>query len=544
MLILHVQFPIMIKIKEISSTDVYFAGLCLMAISLPVSVFGMSVSQFIIGINWLISGKFSAKWNRIKQSRELKVFLLLYLIHIVGLIYTHWPQGFIGPQHNALDELRIKLPLFLFPVIILSSESLEFNKIRIIIMMFAASVIFSSFLSILALLQFIPIEINDPRDLSLFISHIRFALLVNFSVFALAYLFYRRFNQLSISSKLAYAFAILWLSVFLFILKALTGIVIFGLVNLILLFAFIWRKKNVYSRSAATILLIGIVSFVLYTGKQLLDPFIHVDKIDVSDLPPFSENGNKYYHFTENPLTENGHWVGLYVCPEELRSLWNKRSSIPYDSLDHKGQTLRFTLWRYLTSLNLKKDSTGMMQLDDVDIHLIEDGYSNYIFKKKFSIYPRLYQTVWEIDLYLRTGNPTGQSVSQRIEYLKAAREIINRNMLIGVGTGDVQQEFDQEYIRMNTKLSAANRHRAHNQFVTFAIQFGFLGLLMIIFAIFYPVSRIANGNSFLFVLYFIIVLVSMINEDTLETQAGVTFFIFFYSLFLFGSKTDLVLRP
>jgi len=36
---------------------------------------------------------------------------------------------------------------------------------------------------------------------------------------------------------------------------------------------------------------------------------------------------------------------------------------------------------------------------------------------------------------------------------------------------------------------------------------------------------------------FFCIALLSMLNEDTLETQAGVTFFAFFYCFFIWGKE-------
>ena len=44
--------------------------------------------------------------------------------------------------------------------------------------------------------------------------------------------------------------------------------------------------------------------------------------------------------------------------------------------------------------------------------------------------------------------------------------------------------------------------------------------------------------KNYLFTFSFFIAFLSMINEDTLETQAGATFFAYFYSLFLFAYKS------
>ena len=50
--------------------------------------------------------------------------------------------------------------------------------------------------------------------------------------------------------------------------------------------------------------------------------------------------------------------------------------------------------------------------------------------------------------------------------------------------------------------------------------------------------------KDYWFMMFFFIAFLSMLNEDTLETHAGVTFFSYFYSLFLFARdnkwmKTD-----
>ena len=54
------------------------------------------------------------------------------------------------------------------------------------------------------------------------------------------------------------------------------------------------------------------------------------------------------------------------------------------------------------------------------------------------------------------------------------------------------------------------------------------------------PVFYERRWNDFLFMVFFIIILLSMLNKDTFETQTEVSFFIFFYSLLLFGRKREI----
>jgi hypothetical protein len=66
-------------------------------------------------------------------------------------------------------------------------------------------------------------------------------------------------------------------------------------------------------------------------------------------------------------------------------------------------------------------------------------------------------------------------------------------------------------------------------------VAFGIVGLFYFLFAIFYPVFKTTLQKNFLFTAFFLIIFFSMISEDTLETQAGATFFALFFTLLLFG---------
>jgi O-antigen ligase len=152
-----------------------------------------------------------------------------------------------------------------------------------------------------------------------------------------------------------------------------------------------------------------------------------------------------------------------------------------------------------------------------------------------------VYNTIWELYEYKNNNKAGEHSTTQRIEYLKAAKEIVKNNFLTGVGTGNVQIAFDNEYNKSNSQLESKWRLRAHNQFITFLITFGIFGFLWIVFAMFYPFIKLKGYKSFLFIVFFFIAVLSFFNEDTLETQAGITFFVFFYSILLFSKENPVV---
>ena len=146
----------------------------------------------------------------------------------------------------------------------------------------------------------------------------------------------------------------------------------------------------------------------------------------------------------------------------------------------------------------------------------------------------RIYNIFWEVDVYSNSGDPTGLTLMQRVEYLKASKLLIEKNPYTGIGTGDMNRAFKEQYVEMGTLLDPGFRNRSHNQFVSFTVAFGFGGLLLFLWVLAFPFIQRKYRVSSWYAGFFLIFVVSLLNEDTLETQTGVTFYALFNSLFLF----------
>jgi len=120
---------------------------------------------------------------------------------------------------------------------------------------------------------------------------------------------------------------------------------------------------------------------------------------------------------------------------------------------------------------------------------------------------------------------------------MKAGLIVAYRNFWIGTGTGDIDDEYKSLYIERHSQLDSQYRHRAHNQFLTFFVSFGVIGGVLCFIAIFYPVILEFKFKNYLFGVFFLIMILSMLTDDTLETTTGVVFISYFYSLFLWGEK-------
>ena len=504
---------------------IYLGLLTLFVVFLPTSKYLTSLVQILLLIHWLLRPALLIRIKRIARLPALWAVFLLFAGHLAGLIYS---ENF----SFALHDLKIKLPLLVLPLVIATSEELKAKELKWVLLFFVAAVFASSLVSLSALMGWIDKNLTDFRDASLFISHIRFALLVDLSVYILTFYALRRSTP-PWQRLVLFGFAGYFLG-FLVVSKSLTGIVVALVAGMILALRWILRHSGLMAKWFALVAVLTVPLLVSAYISSKFDDFYTV-KDDLEHLGSQTVNGNPYWHDSTNLDRENGFFVGLYWCEPELKKAWNERSDIPYDTPDLKGQNIKYTLIRYLTSMGARKDSVAVSRLSDEDINLIEQGYANVNYLRKNRFHNRIYETIWQLDVYRRGGNPSGHSVTQRLEYLKTGWAIFLDQPFLGVGTGDVQDAFQQKYEELDSPLAPQWRLRAHNQWLTFAIALGIPGFLLMLFAFIFPGIYQKKFNHYLFLLFMIVAVVSMFNEDTLETQAGVALVAFFYPLLLFS---------
>ncbi|MBP6977288.1 MAG: O-antigen ligase family protein [Lentimicrobiaceae bacterium] len=532
----------------------YF-GLALMLAALPLSRFFMSIAQFILAGVFIVDGiktqdisscykknrgsarilmlipitlketflNLTAKFGRFFQNKPALVFSSLLMIDVIGLVYTH-------DLHYGFKVLRNNLPLFLLPLFLSSIGKIPVKLFRLFLFIFVAAVFAGSLNSTYLLINQ---DITDPRQISSFIHHIRFSLMTCMGIFILAYYGFRK-DEFPLRIRLAIIPLLLWLLIFLFLLRSLSGILAFFITLGVILLWLSLQSSVKQLKVLFITLLIAIPAVMVIYVHQTVKNYLNVAPLHVEQLDPYTSRGSAYIHDTTLGI-ENGNYVGIYLCWSELEQGWNARSSIPFNSLDMKGQEIRYTLIRYLGSKNLRKDYDGVARLTDADVHYIEHGVANIHDLKKFSLKNRIHHIIMAYQAYRRSGIHSGSSAMERIEQAKAAINIIRDQGIMGVGTGDVHARFREELNRMNSPLQTAKEgmFSAHNQFLTYLVAYGWPGLLWFLFAILYPALKNRSFHNYFFIIFFTISVVSFLGDDTLNTQAGVTFFAFFYSLFV-----------
>ena len=518
----------------------YLLGLLMVAVGLTLSPFLMGMSQFWLVLVWLVDGivtrDFKQKLSRFWHNKAAVLLVAFYLMHVVGLLWT-------SDFEYAMKDLRVKLPILVMPFVLSSLEPLDRKRFDLVMLVYVLSVFIATQFSFF---RYVRHDYEDVREISRFISHIRFCLNIVFSMAVIGYYLYKRriskgegvpsFGIKVVIDQFLMWLLLFWFAYVIFIFESLSGYVILAAVVLAsLLFAFLRWKKGRGWRVALGISALMVIGAIVVAVWVVVKPMVEVKPVDLSTLEKTTAQGNPYWHDTIHNPVEDGKYVGLYYNRNELRETWSQRSELPFDGATADGENLEATLARYLTSKDLRKDAEGVMALTDEDVKNIEQGVANYNNWKHPGLRARLSSTLFEYNLYRRYNNPNGGSLSQRMEYTRASFHIIKQHPWFGVGTGDVPQAFAESYDEIHSPLNEEFRFRAHNQYLAIAVAFGLVGLAFFLFVLLYPWFASKRNHTYLYMMFLCVMLLSMFPEDTLETQAGATLFAFFMALLLFA---------
>lgn len=502
---------------------IFLFGLIGLAAGMLFGTVPTSIPQIILAANWLLEKDFSWKWQQLKSNKIFWVLISLFVLHLLGMMYTENVQ-------RGLDDLRNKIPLFVLPLILFSTKPLSYKELRLLFGFFFLSVFVSSICCYLVYAGYTKKVIVDVRSASIFMSHIRFSLFIAFAIIGLIYWSLR---EQPFVLKITSVLAMLWLLFFMYKLEMATGFLSLIIVGVLLLIIYSLKKLP---KTVSALVVIFVLLSSVFIIKQASESFHLFDKTANSStniLLEKTKNGRPYLQDTVFGIAENGNLITININDEELQNEWNKKSKLPFSGTDKKGNNLRFTILRYMASKGLTKDSVGVNTLNQEDITSIENGNTNYKYNLNSGLKSRWREFVWEYTKYQRGENPSGHTLTMRLEFWKTGSYIVHQNPIIGVGTGDIQDAFNDMYDYTNSKLDLVWRLRCHNQYLAITVAFGFIGLTLFLFYLFYPAIVLRKKLHYLYWPFFLIALLSFITEDTLETQSGVTFFIFFQTLFL-----------
>jgi len=366
-----------------------------------VSIFG----GVVLGVA-LLEDIWKNKIKRVKQNMILLFIPGIYGIYLLSFI-VFYKTG------NTPYDLQKALFFLVIPIAFILGKPLSIYQKRFLFYAFALAIFVAK------IVVFINLDFRkgttdfEVHKISL-ISHIRFSFQLILIFWFLIILLQKNYKRLRLKIISGLLILALYFLAFLFFQQSLTGLIAFGASLFFSVFLLIHSHEKY--RLILQSLLFSIVLIPVLYVFWVVQSFYNIEIINKESIDKTTLQGNYYLHDFENKAVENGNYTYLYICHDEMRSEWNKISKIKYDDIRPNGYPLYTTLIRYLTSKGIRKDAEGIKVLTNQDITNVENGIANYIFyDKKYSLYPRIYQSVWEFYMYSITGDPSYQSFSQRI---------------------------------------------------------------------------------------------------------------------------------
>ena len=481
----------------------------------------MSISLIGLFLNWIIELDFKRKWKKIKERRYFPLFLAgLFLVELFWLPLSE--DLLIG-----LNVLRIKLPLLLLPIIVGSARSFKTKEWRTIISAFFVGLLISTAWVYLVSIDILPTKKTSGtiRDASIFMSHLRYSALLSLSLLMILFLALKKWAN----NIFCYVFG-LWLLFLIIKFSTLTAIL--GLFVASTIGFLIWLMvENSPNKKIISLLIMTFflgLSCYLYA---IVNEFYQI-KCQERSKKTYSINGEKYIYDLNNNMTENGYYLWENIAPKELEKEWNKVSELSFKGNDNKGQKLKATLYRFLTSKGLNKDSLGLSKLSKKEIKLIEEGVTSRITYNNLE--KRIRSLLYEMEFAKKNTNVNNQTLNQRLVFWQVGKEIMLIRPFFGFGPGGVKKEYKKYYSNNQTILTKDNQLLAHNQFITQFINLGAIGGLIWIFLLVYSSARVNKELWCLFVPYAILMFFMFMSDDMLEVQAGVTIFSLFGTMMVF----------
>ena len=235
---------------------------------------------------------------------------------------------------------------------------------------------------------------------------------------------------------------------------------------------------------------------------------------DVANLPSTTVAGEAYVHKLDRTVQENGEYVWTRIAWGELNHAWAKRSQVPVGEI--QGCLIRF-----LASKGLPKDREGVVGLSDIEIKAIEEGIASAVELEGGSWEKRWNRFVFNWGEWWDGRRSPNASILARSVYMEVAFDALGAfglgDWIAGTGVGSFSASLEKGFVRSFPGWPEKGRNRPHNQFLTLVLSLGLVGVSLWLYALYSGWSHAPARPAIL------LVTLSCLTEDTIETQAGVT---------------------
>jgi O-antigen ligase len=131
-------------------------------------------------------------------------------------------------------------------------------------------------------------------------------------------------------------------------------------------------------------------------------------------------------------------------------------------------------------------------------------------------------------------------SKTARLKIWNSVIDVVGKNWLLGVGTGDSQLALERSYKQKKLHFAAYNHCNAHNQYLQEAVAFGFPGLIIFLLCLIFPLAYPFNSKEqSLYMMFLLLFAFVCLSESILQLNKGIVWYSFFNSLLAFGTSDN-----
>jgi O-antigen ligase len=140
---------------------------------------------------------------------------------------------------------------------------------------------------------------------------------------------------------------------------------------------------------------------------------------------------------------------------------------------------------------------------------------------------------IYDLENDLTEYRDPGDLTESRMARWNLEWQLIQKSPLVGYGTGSEEFVLKEKYFENKFYRSYLLGLNAHNQFLSFLINTGLVGLLVYLYIFYYGLRLAIKRKDFLLFSFLTVLIIVSFSENILGVSKGVLFYSFFLSFFL-----------
>jgi len=140
---------------------------------------------------------------------------------------------------------------------------------------------------------------------------------------------------------------------------------------------------------------------------------------------------------------------------------------------------------------------------------------------------------IYDLENDLTEYRDPGDLTESRMARWNLEWQLIQKSPLVGYGTGSEEFVLKEKYFENKFYRSYLLGLNAHNQFLSFFINTGLVGLLVYLYIFYYGLRLAIKRKDFLLFSFLTVLIIVSFSENILGVSKGILYYSFFLSLFL-----------